>query len=50
MIDGRVISFEIAFKDIPKDVFDDKLSLVPSGDTPIPEPILTELYDVIWCF
>ena len=41
-------------KDIPKDLIDDKSvlvsdnGLVPSGSKPLPQPMLTKIYDAIW--
>ena len=48
------VSFEIALKWMERDLTDDKSNigsgnaLVPSGNKPLPKPILTQIYVTIW--
>ena len=55
-IDGRGISYKIALRWMSLDVIDDKLTLVqvtclvPSGNKPLPEPMLTLIYVVTWLY
>ena len=55
MIDGRVISLEIALKLLSLDLPDDKSTLVqviapPSGNKPLPETMLTQINVAIWWY
>ena len=51
---GLSISYEIAFRWMPLDLTDDKSNiglgngLVPSGNNPLPEPMLTQIFVAKW--
>ena len=45
---GWGISYEIALRWMPLDLTDDKSILVPSGNKPLPEPMLTQIYVAKW--
>ena len=55
MIDVWAISCEIALMWVSLDFPDDQstlvqvMALVPSGNKPLPEPMLTQIYVAIWC-
>ena len=47
---GWGIAYEIALRWMPQDITDDKSGngLVPSGNKPLPEPMLTQIYVAKW--
>ena len=54
-MDILIISCEIVLRCMPQDFTHDKVNigpgngLVPSGKKPLPEPMLTKFYYIIWC-
>ena len=55
MMSIMIVSFEVAFIWMPQDFTGDYLvnigpgsGLVPSGNKPLPEPILTQIYVTRW--
>ena len=45
---GLCIPYEIALRWIPLDLTDDKFN-IGSGNKPLPEPMLTQMYVAKWC-
>ena len=53
LVNGGIISYEIGLRWMLQDLCDDKSTLVQvmacrSGNKPLPEPVLTQIYVAIW--